>query len=881
MTDAARLILLDSPGTPDGVFRMYADRVDARKLAEGKRESVVTVTRMGEFQDPRYPKGVQITREKLLAMIDNFNAGVVGREIFINKAHNPNEGAAGTIRKLFLDQGKLRALVEWTEFGVELVKKFGFRYLSAEFHEDWQDNETGETHGPTLLGAGLTIVPVVRRTEPVQLSEQSLFECPTYLTDRILKLLSEECEQTMNKFLKKLREKLAAKKLSDPIITQLAEAFQKAGEHVGDDEERLEKLLSQFIETGESLAKQLAEASNPGEIKLSIEIPEPAGDGDDPKAKALSKEDVEKILADAQKAAADQQKQLQENKDANVKTFSDAIDAAEGLKDLDEKTLGELKDCADLITAEMTPEQVTKLAERQIAWGEKLLSQQKLAARGFDRGGAGSVRVIKPEEEKQVVALQEQVDQRMGFTDMSDSERYEHTGGSLPDRNKKLAEEVLAKYDADNERRLSEEYKLLAGGDGKISDVEVPSFFERTVIREALYMLMGPQFCNTGTAPYAESISIPYSFRDTTAAGKNDTRTYESQGIKRAGVRQATELAYPIPQKLAFLISNELMRLTRSSIYDWDAVAENARNAGRIIGEDTERLVFNGQLQANHEYGAIDVADEDLELQADGTKRVFVLANFPVVRPKSLYDLQGNQIGNTQHPITVTYDSVAREEYDGTGTQAAGIYYVLDYDLGEIYLVDEAGAIQTPADATAYTISYSYATNVFKFDTDEGSLSTEDKWDQFLYRYGLRKTTIQDERFHMANYGLMSETYANQVEQAKRFAANFRRPGTDLSADGSLGRIKGVPNFNTSAPGLWMGDRYALIGERGVTRFRMMQAWSMGQLENARNSDGEFTAEKEAYGEQTIVVHTPSQLKRATTAIMLYSATDRVARANP
>src|SRR5690606_27848948 len=112
--------------------------------------------------------------------------------------------------------------------------------------------------------------------------------------------------------------------------------------------------------------------------------------------------------------------------------------------------------------------------------------------------------------------------------------------------------------------------------------------------------------------------------------------------------------------------------------------------------------------------------------------------------------------GSTAYPVTVPYNSNPLEEYDGTGTQSAGTYYVLDYDLGEIYLVDESGAAQTPAHATAYTISYHYATNVYKFDTDLGSTALKDKEDVMLHRIAVRKSVIEDDRFHMANLGILS-----------------------------------------------------------------------------------------------------------------------------
>jgi hypothetical protein len=447
--------------------------------------------------------------------------------------------------------------------------------------------------------------------------------------------------------------------------------------------------------------------------------------------------------------------------------------------------------------------------------------------------------------------------------------------------NKSLVEKVLAQFDIDNAAQLRAEHKMLAGGDGIVSDAAVPASFERTVIREALYQIVGLQFVDSGTLEFASSHIIPYSYRDTAAAGRNSTRRYEGQSINRAGVIQTSETAYPIPQKLSFEVSDELRYLTATGQLNWEALAENQRNASRIIGEDTEQLIFNEVLHAADEFSAAAVSAEDLELQADDTDQVFILANFPVVHPRFVYDLQGNQVGSTANPIVVTYDSVARSEYDGTGTQAAGTYYVLDYNLGEIYLVDEAGAIQTPANATAYTISYSYATNAAAFDTDNGSTEVAVHWDTFLYRYGLRKAVIEDDRYHMPNMGLMSGTVQNQIEQARKFAANYRVPGTDLSANGNLGRIKEIPNFKTSAPGLWMGDQRVIVGERGTTRLRMLKPWTMGEMENQKDSNGRFTGKKEAYGDQFIILHTPTQLKRANTSLVLYSATARVARVNP
>ena len=89
--------------------------------------------------------------------------------MFIDVNHKPGDGAAGQVVRLAVEGGKLRALVEWTRFGIEAIKPRGFAYLSAELHEDWHDNQQGDAHGCVLLGAGLTVRPVIKHLDPVQL----------------------------------------------------------------------------------------------------------------------------------------------------------------------------------------------------------------------------------------------------------------------------------------------------------------------------------------------------------------------------------------------------------------------------------------------------------------------------------------------------------------------------------------------------------------------------------------------------------------------------------------------------------------------------------------------------------------------------------------
>lgn len=816
----------------------------------------VTVTKIGRFYDPRYGE-FDITRQMLSEMVANFDKGTYGQDVFLDVAHKPSDGAAGKFLKLSIEGNKLRALIEWTPYGVDAVKTRGFKYLSADYSENFQDNEKRAQHGPLLFGAGLTIRPVIKGLDPVQLSEPD-GSPPTFLHPELQATLLQEIQIMWKELLKQLSEKLGSMKLAEIVVKSLMDAAQKSLSTVTDEAAAM-VLLSSFESMGKTLSEQIG--SNPAVIQLSMP------------STGLTAADVTKLLADNAAAQAAAVKQLAEGKAANVKLLIDTINAAQGLDDASKKQLAD--SVADLITASLTPEQVKLLAENQIKHGNELVVARQLSGMGFSR--PSGTPYISLDESNNIKALQETVDRRLGILDRSDAERFSNTGGKLQEKNKKLVDKILAAFDAERGAQLHREHKMLAGGDGSVSDVAVPNSFERTVIREALYNMVGLQFVDVGTADYAQTVEIPYSYRDTTAAGRGNVRVYEGGSIPRAGVIQTSDLVYPIPQKLAFEVSDELRYLTGNGQLNWDALSENARNASRIIGEDGEQLIFNEILNASDEYGATAVTAEAVAT-ANGVKTIFPVAQFPVVRPRSIKTLKGVLVGNVLHPVAVRDNGVAVVEYDGSNTQGAGLYYTMDYNLGEIHFVNQLGVPTAPVNTHPITADYSYTTNTFKFDLDMGAVATDVFWDNFLYRYGLRKAVIESDRYHIANFGLMSSVVKTEVEQAKSFVESFARNGTALDTDGNLGTVKAVPNYRTTAPGLYMGDQRIVIGERALTRYRMLKPWAMGQLQDQRDANGRFTGKKEAYGDQFIALHTPTPLKAGYTTLSMFSTTARVSR---
>jgi len=825
---------------------------------DDKPQTWVTLCRTGSFTDPRYGR-FEINRDIFLSMVSNFHKNTYGQKIFIDLNHKPQDGAAGEVMELSVEGHLLRALVEWSPLGIEAITKRKMVYLSAEFNEKYKDNEAGNEHGAVLLGAALTVRPVIKGLDSVQLSENDS-DHPVYIHPELIKTLAAEANHLMNKHLKKLLATWKSQGLTEASITTLSNTFTLSlGE--SPEEAFALSLSQQFEDAGKEIAEQLK--INPSApITLSIA----GGTGLDAAA-------VTKLLADHDAAKDAKTIKLAEDREAKVTLFADTVAKAEGLDAATQKELCE--SVRDLITADLSDGQIIGLAQLQIKQANATAVSRHLGAMGFPVQGSTHIEVGTSGDLK---TLSEHTDQRLGIKSLADADRFETTGGVLTAKNKALAEKVLATFDRSNAVALMAESRQLAAGAGSVSDVALPVSFERSVIREALYQMTGTQLVDVmqGTVPFASVVEIPYSYRDISAAGRRDIRRYQGQGIPNAGVIQTTCEARPVPQKLGFMISDELRYLMTAGKINWDAVIENRANASRIIAEDTDMLLHNELLNAADEFAAVAVVGETVA-GLDGAKTTFPLAQWPVVRPRMDFDLKGNQVGNTLNPITVTLAAALITEFDGTGAQLAGNYYSLDYNLGEITVVNALGVPQAPA-LNSLVVNYSAVSNVARFNTDLGGVKQSDFWDTFLTVFAGRRDVIQDDRFHKCNFSSMSGTSMTQIEQALTFGANFARPGTDLAANGDLGRIKAVSAYRAAAPGIAIGDQRIVLGEKGSTKFSLSKLWSMNQLENQRDASGKFTGEKASYGDQFIVVKTPDPLKRAYTSVGFYSATGRVAR---
>lgn len=358
-----RHILLEG-GTPPGVTRFLSQRVE---LADGQTQSWVTLTRTGDYTDPRYG-AFSITGPMLTQMVANFDKRVLGQDVFIDVSHRPSDGAAAKVLKLTVESGRLRALVEWTPFGVEAVKTRGFAYLSVEYHEAWQDNEKQAQHGAVLLGAGLTIRPVIKHLDPIQLSEQEAANRDGIRLGIAPSLIRELQEQTVN-HLEQLRIKLLAVGLSEEVVVKLLAEAKKQLEAAAADDAKCLAIVETWAATGKAVQDQIKALGAAGTGNVTITLAQPAVDVAGAVAKALA--DRETADANARTTLA-----------GKLKLLSDTI--AEGDKTLTADSVKLLaEDVAQQVTAASTDDQVKALAALQLKHAQALTAATKLAGLGY------------------------------------------------------------------------------------------------------------------------------------------------------------------------------------------------------------------------------------------------------------------------------------------------------------------------------------------------------------------------------------------------------------------------------------------------------------------------------------------------------------------
>ncbi|MFZ3073214.1 MAG: phage protease, partial [Thermodesulfobacteriota bacterium] len=137
---------------------------------DGKKSSWIEIFRIGKWNHQKYGV-IEGTKKLFNDFIENWKSNVLGRDIAIDRTHNPEDGATGWIKDMEIVGDRLKALIEWTPFGIELIEQKGFKYFSPEYRDSYTDKESGKEHKNVLFGGALTLRPYLTNLAPIILSE--------------------------------------------------------------------------------------------------------------------------------------------------------------------------------------------------------------------------------------------------------------------------------------------------------------------------------------------------------------------------------------------------------------------------------------------------------------------------------------------------------------------------------------------------------------------------------------------------------------------------------------------------------------------------------------------------------------------------------------
>lgn len=860
----SRLIQLSEGKNPvDRVIHLMAEVGD--KDAPRTWE---TLTRVGKYHHGQYGD-FEITLNHLNEMVKNFKDGVYGQKIFIDVQHKDDDGAAAEIIDVRVSGKRLMVHLEWTEEGRKQVKEKGRRYLSIEYHENYQSNEyddlTGQRpiYGAVLTGGGLVLKPHVKgmkAIDPHALAEAQGDECHhVVLHPTLAKKLHEE--QIM-KQRQKLLESLRARKLSEAQINAIMADYDSKMKGKEDNVQLAEALTSGI----ENALTQLGEVGKDQPISLSVNV-STKGVDDDAMGEAVAKALQE---ANTQKTA---QAQQDAKKLGELQTkYKDVINGSKSLGESEKAAL--IKQGNDLVAINLTEDQVVNMAGVQLSQAEEMIAARKLGEMGFaGQGSAGAVMV-----NTNAVQLGERIH---GMTTAALKNSNAFAQGSIKltefDKLKPFTKQVLGAYDSANHQRLLAEEKQLS--DGTLNDTSLPASIQRQVITEVVDDHKILELVQTVVdATGSTTANYPYEERDKGPLA-NFGIVPEGAGIPNSGVTLKTGVAYLVARKIAMKLSKELIHFSAGGQINWDAWGRTIAANTTLMREELARWVSFEIQRVSDSQNAQAVAGENIAARLDGSNSIIKLANFPLVPEFQRKDIQGNNVGTLENAIVVDLNGTIATPYPvGAKTVPAGMYYIVNsYNLGLIQLVNESAVPQTPTETTA-TVSYSHATNVEKFDTDlPADTKKGEHYKALVSLIGKVKARMYQDVGVEPDFGLCAATLHADITDADNFTAQGAQAGTNTTGAGDLEKIKDMGMYRTNT-GSVLGEERLQLGVRGTTTWVVNKPFAMeGNLIDCVDSDGQPTGQKMAYGVEFSGLDTPVPNRDRYKAIIAYSAAERAA----
>jgi hypothetical protein len=222
---------------------------------------------LGKYQHPVYGE-IDITPERVQQFAEGVKSKVREVDPDINYDHNlKTTEAAGWVKNADARSDGLWLLVEWTKDAYKKIKDKAYRYLSAEFADEWEHPKTGQKHKDVIVGGGLTNRPFMKDVLPINLSELVTDPPktdppppdpppdPPASEDKNKKDKEKEGDDSMDA--KKLREalKLSETATDEEVLTAIAGLSEKKDDDLPDlSDKSVDELLKQLSEVGSNPA---------------------------------------------------------------------------------------------------------------------------------------------------------------------------------------------------------------------------------------------------------------------------------------------------------------------------------------------------------------------------------------------------------------------------------------------------------------------------------------------------------------------------------------------------------------------------------------------------------------------------------------------------
>lgn len=140
-------------------------------------ESINIFPKPGTYKHPVWGD-VEVTEEGNQEFVDNFANQVYQEHIAIDAEHEPKlSGAVGYMKELSLNEdGSVEATIDWTERGKQLIEQDGYKYISPEWFEHWQDPATEDKFDNVIVGGALTNSPFFKDLRSLVASDKHLYD---------------------------------------------------------------------------------------------------------------------------------------------------------------------------------------------------------------------------------------------------------------------------------------------------------------------------------------------------------------------------------------------------------------------------------------------------------------------------------------------------------------------------------------------------------------------------------------------------------------------------------------------------------------------------------------------------------------------------------